>query len=266
MAEACVVLFDVDNTLFDNDGFTEDLQRHLAQNFGTAEAQRYRACFEALRDELELADYLGALQRFRREAPPALRSDPRLLQVAAFMLDYPFARRLYSGALAAVQRMRAVGPTVILSDGDVVFQPHKIRRAGLWDAVEGRVRVYVHKERMLGALQRSFPARHYLMVDDKPRVLAAMKAVLGDRLTTCFVRQGHYALDPDAVARYPAPDLALARIDALLELDLNRALDQGEAMHPDAGPGRDLPAPPGGRQGHAPADLRPAPFPEGNEP
>src|SRR5262249_45670459 len=104
-------------------------------------------------------------------------------------------------------------------DGDVVFQPRKIQRSGLWDAVEGRVLIYIHKEQMLDAVQRCYPARGYVMIDDKLRVLAAMKARLGARLYTVFPRQGHYAHDPANVARYPAADITVERVGDLLEFD-----------------------------------------------
>ena len=211
-----VFLLDVDNTLLDNDSVTRDLRRHLVSAFGAEREQRYWAIFEEIRAELGYADYLGALQRYRLEYP----RDPHLLGVSAFLIDYPFANRLYPGSLDAIEHLRACGPTVILSDGDVVFQPRKIERSGLWDAVEGQVLIYVHKEHMLDDVEARFPAEHYVMVDDKARILAAMKAYWGSRLTTVFPRQGHYALDEREVARYPAPDLSLARIGDLVSVDL----------------------------------------------
>jgi FMN phosphatase YigB (HAD superfamily) len=211
-----VCLFDVDNTLLDNDAVVDDLRTHLIDTFGASSAERYWSGFEALRSELGYADYLGALQRYRDGSD----NDPRLLSMSSFLIDYPFARRLYAGALDAVAYAGQHGPTVILSDGDVVFQPRKIQRAGLWDAVEGRVLVYIHKEQMLDDLQRRHPARRYVMVDDKLRILTAMKAVLGDRLTTVFVRQGHYALDLAATRALPAADLTIARIADLTSMEL----------------------------------------------
>ena len=215
-----VFLLDVDNTLLDNDRVIADLRGHLELEFGTASAARYWAIFERLRDELGYADYLGALQRYRLDAELGQGSDLRLLQMSAFLIDYPFADRLYPHALAVVERLNTFGPTVILSDGDVVFQPRKVRRSGLWDAVGGRVLIYVHKEQMLGAVRRHHPARHYVMVDDKLRILAAMKQVMQGRLTTVFPRQGHYALDPAAVAAYPAADRSIERIGDLLDADI----------------------------------------------
>jgi FMN phosphatase YigB (HAD superfamily) len=210
-----VTLFDVDNTLLDNDRIIADLRIHLAQTFGIDCAQRYWDSFEALRDELGYADYLGALQRYRVETD----SDPRLLSMSSFLIDYPFADRLYAGALKALGLARRRGPTVILSDGDVVFQPRKIQRSGLWDAVEGRVLVYIHKEEMIVDLERRFPARHYVMIDDKLRILTAMKAVQQARLTTVFVRQGHYANDRSAIAALPSADLTIERIADLAAID-----------------------------------------------
>ena len=211
-----VFLFDVDNTLLDNDRVTADLRRYLEQTFGPEVRDRYFIIFEELRAELGYADYLGTLQRYRLEA----ESDPKLLLMSEYLVDYPFANRLYPGSLDALEHVRQWGPTVILSDGDVVFQPRKIRRSSLWDTVEGRVLIYIHKERMLDDVERRYPARHYVIVDDKLRILAAMKNVWGDRLTTVFPRQGHYALDPKVVAAYPAADLTIERIGELVDYDL----------------------------------------------
>ena len=214
-----VFLLDVDNTLLDNDRIIADLRSHLEAAFGGASAARYWAAFEALRAELGYADYLGALQRYRSDTERGNPDDEQLLLMSSFLIDYPFAERLYPRALEVVAHLGRVGPTVILSDGDVVFQPRKVQRSGLWDAVGGRVLIYVHKEQMLDEVQRQHPARHYVMVDDKQRLLAAMKAVLGDRLTTVFPRQGHYALDPVNVSRYPAADVTIERIGDLVEVD-----------------------------------------------
>ena len=215
-----VFLLDVDNTSLDNDRVIADLRGHLEREFGTASAARYWAIFEGLRSELGYADYLGALQRYRLDAERGEGTDLRLLQMTAFLIDYPFADQLYPNALAVIERLNTFGPTVILSDGDVVFQPRKVRRSGLWDAVAGRVLIYIHKEQILDAVQRHHPARHYVMVDDKLRILAAMKQVMQDRLTTVFPRQGHYALDPAAMAAYPAADLTIERIGDLLHADI----------------------------------------------
>ena len=208
-----VFLLDVDNTLLDNDRVQDDLRAHLASEVGIASRDRYWEIFEALRAELGYADYLGALQRYRLGA----MTDPRLLRMSEFLVDYPFADRLYPGALEAIALLCRHGPTVILSDGDVVFQPRKIQRSGLWDAVEGRVLIYIHKEQMLADVEQRHPAHHYVMVDDKLRILAAMKALLGSRLTTVFPRQGHYALDPHNLAVYPPADVTLERIGDLCQ-------------------------------------------------
>ena len=219
-----VFLLDVDNTLLDNDRVIADLRTHLECEFGADSAARYWAIFEALRIELGYADYLGALQRFRLDAETRPGGDMRLLQMSSFLIDYPFADRLYPHALAVIERLNAFGRTVILSDGDVVFQPRKIHRSGLWDAVSGRVLIYIHKEQMLDSVQRRYPARHYVMVDDKLRVLGAMKALMQERLTTVFPRQGHYALDPANAAAYPAADLAIERIGDLADIDIGALL------------------------------------------
>jgi len=211
-----VFLFDVDNTLLDNDAVQEDLGDHLESEFGRAARERYWAIFETLRSEIGYADYLGALQRYRMEDP----DDPQLLRMSGFLIDYPFSSRLYPGALQAVAHCRRAGPTAILSDGDVVFQPRKVTRSGLWDAVEGRVMIYLHKEQMLQAVERRHPAKHYVMIDDKLRILDAMKKVWGPRLTTIFVRQGHYALDLANISAYPQADLTLERIGDLAALNL----------------------------------------------
>ena len=212
-----VFLFDCDNTLLDNDRVQADLRAHLESEFGLPESQRYWRLYEALRSEVGYADYLGAMQRFRL----GMESDSRVLRLASFLLDYPFASRLYPGALEAVAHCRRWGPTVMLSDGDIVLQPRKFQRAGLWDAVEGRVLIYIHKERMLDEMTRRFPARHYVMVDDKLRVLTAMKEVLGGKLSTVFPRQGHYALDAAAIANYPPADITIERIGDLLREDFS---------------------------------------------
>ncbi|MDA8387253.1 MAG: HAD family hydrolase [Nitrospiraceae bacterium] len=209
-------LFDVDNTLIDNDQVENDLRRHLESEFGAQSRDRYFAIFEELRSELGYADYLGALQRYRLEEI----CDPRLLTMSSFLVDYPFAGRVYPGALEAVKHVSQWGTPVILSDGDVVFQPRKVQRSGLWEAVGGRVLIYIHKERMLAHVERLYPARHYVMVDDKLRILKAMKDVWGDRLTTIFPRQGHYALDPENLAAWPPADIAIERIGDLVNYDL----------------------------------------------
>jgi FMN phosphatase YigB (HAD superfamily) len=210
-----VFLFDVDNTLLDNDRVENDLQRHIEREFGAETRDRYFAIFEELRAELGYADYLGALQRYRIED----MCDPRLLLMSSFLVDYPFANRLYPGSLDVLEHVRAWGETVILSDGDVVFQPRKVQRSGLWEAVEGRVLIYIHKEQMLDEVERLYPARHYVMVDDKLWILAAMKTIWGDRLTTVWPRQGHYALDPKAIVTYPPADLTIERIGDLINYD-----------------------------------------------
>jgi|SRR5688572_13098679 len=211
-----VTLFDCDNTLLDHDHVVTDLRNHLEREFGPRNRDRYFEIFEALRDELGYADYLGALQRYRLGAD----NDPRLLKMSCFLVDYPFADRAYPGSLEVIEHFGKFGPTVILSDGDVVFQPRKIQRSGLWDAVDGRVLIYIHKEGMLHDVAQRYPARHYVMVDDKLRILTAMKKVWGNQLTTIFPRQGHYALDPH-IATYPAADLTVERIGDLVDCDLS---------------------------------------------
>jgi FMN phosphatase YigB (HAD superfamily) len=225
VTRSAVFLFDVDNTLLDNDHVTRDLRRHLSAAFGEKSERRYWAIFEEIRVQLGYADYLGALQRYRVEHP----YDPQLLRVSSFLIDYPFANRLYPGSLDAIEHVQRWGPAVILSDGDVVFQPRKVERSGLWEAVDAQVLIYIHKEQMLDQVEERFPADHYVMVDDKVRILSAMKAVWGPRLTTVFPRQGHYALDATEVARYPAPDISLERIGDLVSYGLDDLLDSADA-------------------------------------
>ena len=215
-----VFLFDVDNTLPDNDRVMDDLGDHLEHEFGAETRERYFAILEELYAELGYADYLGALQRYRLED----MCGPRLLLMPSFLVDYPFANRLYPGSLAALAHVRPWGATVILSDGDVVFQPRKVQRSGLWEAVEGRVLIYIHKEQMLDDVERRYPARHYVMVDDKLRILTAMKKIWGERLTTVWPRQGHYALDPKTLVAHTPPDLTVEIIGDLVNYDLTALL------------------------------------------
>ncbi|MEO9216648.1 MAG: HAD family hydrolase [Rhodanobacter sp.] len=205
-----VFLLDVDNTLLDNDRFAADLGDTLEQAFGVAERDRYWTIYAQLRDALGYADYLGTLQRFRA----GLDNEPSLLQMSKYLLEYPFAERLYPHALDTVAHLRTLGPTAILSDGDVVFQPRKIQHAGLWDALHGEVLIYIHKQQMLVAMQQRYPAAHYVMIDDKPQILADMKQRLGRKLTTVFVRQGHYAAAAPAELQ-SAADITIACIGDL---------------------------------------------------
>ena len=211
-----VFLFDVDNTLLDNDHVTSDLKRHLDSKVGHERAQRYWELFEAIRRELGYADYLGALQRYRMVYP----HDPNLLAVSYFLMAYPFANRLFPNSIDAVQHVAPWGPAVILSDGDVVFQPHKVYRSGLYEAFQGNVLIYVHKEQELADVELRFPAQHYVVIDDKLRILRAIKEIWESRVTTVFVRQGHYAHDPETLAKFPPADINIDRIGNLLDYDL----------------------------------------------
>jgi FMN phosphatase YigB (HAD superfamily) len=215
-----VFLFDVDNTLLNNDRVSEDLKLYLTKKVGEASARRYWEIFEQLRTELGYADYLGALQRYRLERP----RDPKLLAVSHFMVNYPFANRLFPESLDAVEYARRLGRTVILSDGDVVFQPLKIDRSGLYEVFEGHVLIYIHKELELEDVEAKYPAPHYVMVDDKVRLLAAIKQHWEARVTTVFPRQGHYAMDAAQVASYPPPDITLERIGELQKYSLEEIL------------------------------------------
>ena len=226
-AQKIVFLFDVDNTLLDNDRSVEDLRLHIEREFGAKSRDRYFAILEDLRAELGYTDYLGALQRYRVEK----ECDPRLLAMSSFLLDYPFKNCLYPRALDILEHTSRLGQTVILSDGDVVFQPRKVQRSGLWEAVGGRVLIYIHKEQMLGEVERLCPALHYVMVDDKLRILAAMKTIWQDRLTTVFPRQGHYALDPRNIAAYPPADITLEHIGDLADYGLAAFLGASGKRH-----------------------------------
>jgi len=215
MRRKTVVLFDVDNTLLDNDCVTADLRDHLERDVGHERQERYWAIFEELRAEVGYADYLGALQRYRANYP----RDPHVLTVSHFLLEYPFHERLFPGAIEVVNSVKQYAMPVILSDGDVVFQPHKIRRSGLYDAFAGAVLIYVHKEFELEDVAQRYPAEHYFLVDDKLRILAAVKDVWGEYVTTVFVRQGHYAHDDKATGGYRSADYTIERIADLAKLD-----------------------------------------------
>jgi len=207
-----VFLFDVDNTLLDNDHVTADLKRHLEQHVGPERSRCYWQRFEEIRAELGYADYLGALQRYRTDFP----HDPHLLTVSYFLMSYPFANRLFPNSLDAVEHVGQWGRPVILSDGDVVFQPHKVYRSGLFEEFDGNVLIYVHKEQELADVEQRYPADRYVLVDDKLRILDAIKQVWKSRVTTVFVRQGHYAYDPEIWKKYPPADISLERIGDLL--------------------------------------------------
>ena len=216
-----VFLFDVDNTLLDNDRLAKDLQSHLTSAVGSEGAQEYWQIFEQLRTELGYADYLGALQRYRDKHQRALH----LVSVSNFLINYPFAERLFPDALRVIEHVQQWGPAVILSDGDVVFQPLKISRSGLANAVAGRVLIYVHKEEELDDVEQRYPAEHYVLVDDKLRILAAVKKIWGSRVTTVFVRQGHYASDSKILASFPPADIKIGRIGDLLQYHLPELLN-----------------------------------------
>ena len=214
-----VFLVDVDNTLLDNDRIQDDIRDHLEREYGAAARDRYWTIQEELFEQLGYRDYLGALQRYRVEHP----YDVHLPFMSSYLMDYPFAERLYPGALDVLDRMNKWGRAVILSDGDVVFQPRKVERSGIARAVENHVLIYLHKEEALADVERRYPARRYVLVDDKPRILSAVKRVWGQRVTTVFPRQGKFALDATVIASDPAPDVSVERIGDLLDYDL-RAL------------------------------------------
>lgn len=213
-----VFLFDVDNTLLDNDRVIDDLRKHLHREVGPQRARQYWCIFEALRSRLGYADYLGALQRYRIKYP----CDLRLLTVSRFLIDYPFANRLFPNSLDVVDRVKRWGTPVILSDGDAVFQPHKVQCSGLFDAVDGNVLIYVHKENELDDVKKRFPAQHYVLIDDKLCILTAVKKRWRERVTTVFIRQGHYAFDPKVLATCPPADIHINHIGDLLDADVSK--------------------------------------------
>jgi FMN phosphatase YigB (HAD superfamily) len=237
LPNSIVFLVDVDDTLLENDRIQNDLKRHIEREFGTACRDRFWTIQEELFNELGYRDYLGALQLFRVEHP----YEPHLVTAANYLVDYPFANRLYPGALDVLEKLRTWGRTVILTDGDVVFQPRKVERSGIFEAVEGHVLIYVHKEEALADVERRYPADHYVMVDDKLRILAALKKAWGDRVTTVFPRQGQFANDPKIVAAYPnVADVTVERISDLLLYDLSRLLAHNQlewtSTRADSGP------------------------------
>lgn len=216
-----VFLFDVDNTLLDNDRVTADLRRFLDKEVGPERSKTYWDIFEKLRTELGYADYLGALQRYRVLHP----YESHLLSISTYLVNYPFANRLFPNSLDVIEVFAKLGKVVILTDGDVVFQPRKIERSGLFEAVEGNILIYIHKEAELADVERRYPARHYVLVDDKIRILSAIKKLWGGRVTTVFPVQGHYALDSEQVAKYPAADITVERIGDMLSADFSKRLD-----------------------------------------
>jgi FMN phosphatase YigB (HAD superfamily) len=222
-AASVVFLLDVDNTLLDSDRVSADLMRHLERTVGHERQQHYWEIFNELRAEVGYADYLGALQRYRARYP----RDPHVLTVSSFLVNYPFANRLFPQSLDVIDRLKQWGPVVVCSDGDVVFQPLKIERSGLREAVDGNVLIYVHKEREIEDIEHRFPADHYVLVDDKLRLLTAFKQAWGRRVTTVFPRQGHYAFDPAILEAYPPADVAIPRIGALIQFDRAQLVSAG---------------------------------------
>jgi beta-phosphoglucomutase-like phosphatase (HAD superfamily) len=218
--ESIVFLVDVDNTLLDNDRIQTDIQVHFERQYGAQCRERYWMIQERLFADLGYRDYLGAVQTYHAEYP----DDIRVLTMASYLIDYPFAERIYPGALAVLERLAGWGRTVILTDGDVVFQPRKVERAGLWRAVDGHLLIYIHKEQSLADIEQRYPARHYVVVDDKLRILTAVKKTWSDRVTTVFVRQGKFAVDPDVIASCPPADVTIERIGDLLAWDLSRLI------------------------------------------
>lgn len=215
-SDSVICLLDFDNTLIDNDRIVADLLSYLQHEVGDTCRRRYWEIFEELRAKFDYTDYLGALQRFRDEHP----HDPHLVSLSLFLLNYRFDKVLFPDTLRVVEHVNKWSRPVILADGDVLLQSHKLARSGVYDAVEKRVLICIHKENELDMVLERYPADHYVMVDDKLRILTAMKEKWGDRLTTVFPRQGHYALDPDILGKYPAADVTIESVGELLQHDL----------------------------------------------
>lgn len=213
MTLSTVFLVDVDNTLLDNDAIQQDLKDHLAKTYGDATRDRYWRILEDLFVELGYRDYIGALQRYRDEHPFHVE----LLSMSAWLMDYPFADRLFPRALQVLRHLQGLGPTAILTDGDAVFQPRKVQRAGIAAAVQSHVLIYIHKEEALADIERRYPSDHYIFFDDKLRILDAVKSVWRERVTTVFVRQGSYAHDGKALAALPPADFTIEHIGNVLD-------------------------------------------------
>lgn len=220
-----VFLFDVDNTLLDNDRILQNLRDYLTANVGSDCQKDYWQILEELRSELGYVDYLGSLQRYRVAHP----REENILRISPYLIDYPFANRLYPGSLDSIEHVQQWGPAVILSDGDAVFQPWKVHHSGLAEAVRGNILIYIHKEQMLDEVERHFPAEHYVMIDDKLRILDAIKKQWKSRVTTVFVEQGHYADDPENLRRYPHGDLRVEEIGKLADIPLSALLAAGSS-------------------------------------
>ncbi len=223
--EKVVFLFDVDNTLLDNDRVSKDLRVFLEKEVGEKRSNHYWEIFEDLRNELGYADYLGALQLYRIENP----YDSHLLAVSTYLVNYPFANRLFPNSLDVLEHCRQFGKVVILTDGDVVFQPRKVERSGLLEAVEKNVLIYIHKEKELHDVERRYAAEHYVLVDDKLRILSAIKEIWGGRVTTVFPRQGHYAFDEKEISKYPAADITIERIGDLMNFSAEKLIGNGNS-------------------------------------
>ena len=211
-----VFLVDVDDPLLDNDRIQNDLRNNLEREFGQGNRDRYWVMQEEMSQEAGCRDYLRALQRYRSENP----TDVRILSMSSFLADYPFANRLYPGALDVLERFRSWDQTVILSDGDLVFQPRRVERSGISEVVEGHVFIYVHKQEALEDVWKRYPARHYVLVDDKLRILTAVKKGWGDGVTAVFPRQGKFAHDRAVIAANPTSDVTVARASDLLGFEL----------------------------------------------
>jgi hypothetical protein len=207
-----VFLLDVDNTLLDNDRAKEDMAARVEDLVGAERAARWWELYEQVRQETDVVDYPRTLTRYRAVFP----DEPRFPHLADFILGLPYAGYVYPGALETLTYLRTLGTTVIVSDGDAVYQAAKIARAGLAAAVDDHVLIFLHKEGRIEDVRQRYPAEHYLLIDDKLRILARLKGILGDLVTTLHVAQGHYASSERGI--YPAADLEVPSIAAVRQL------------------------------------------------
>jgi FMN phosphatase YigB (HAD superfamily) len=207
-----VFLLDVDNTLINNDQVKEDFNAHLEVELGPKLTERFWDIYEQARKERGVVDIPLSLQRLREATPLSELDEQTFHHVQSIFDNYPFFNALYPHTLETLQHLRTMGLTVIVSDGDQLFQPEKIFRSDLAETVEGRVLIYTHKQQHLEEILQKYPADHYVMIDDKPDILVDSKAIMGKRLTTVFVKQGHYAKQvPDNFT----PDISVLHIGDL---------------------------------------------------
>jgi phosphoglycolate phosphatase-like HAD superfamily hydrolase len=204
-------MIDVDNTIHDNDGVKSDMERRMLDILGPTLAARFWQLYEIVRKETEVVDFVETMRRLGEEHPGSRDVIERATNA---LMSWDFCARLYPHAIETIEHLKSLGLPIIVSDGDPVFQPSKILQCGITAAVDGRVLIFVHKEKHLPAVERYFNADHYVLIDDKPGILMRSKAALCDRLTTVHVLQGKYALDPKLAVDYK-PDIVAQRFSDL---------------------------------------------------